>query len=117
MPRTRSSPSELRRSASNFAPIPLYREQVGPYESSYAKPCRRMRRVGSVAAARSLMTVVSGSLGLRQSNRLRVIETLYSRPGTSRAELARTTGLSRATVSMLVEELQQAHIVEENGVV
>jgi predicted NBD/HSP70 family sugar kinase len=60
------------------------------------------------------MTIHSASLGLRQSNRLRVIETLYNQPGTSRAELARTTGLSRATVSMLVEELEEANIVEEH---
>ena len=60
------------------------------------------------------MTIHSASLGLRQSNRLRVLETLYNQPGTSRAELARTTGLSRATVSMLVEELEEAHIVEEH---
>ena len=60
------------------------------------------------------MTIQSASLGLRQSNRLRVLETLYNQPGTSRAELARTTGLSRATVSMLVEELEEAHIVEEH---
>ena len=60
------------------------------------------------------MTIHSASLGLRQSNRLRVIETLYNQPGTSRAELARTTGLSRATVSMLIEELEEAHIVEQH---
>ena len=41
-------------------------------------------------------------------NRLRVIETLYRQPGTSRAELARRTGLSRATVSILVEELARS---------
>jgi len=62
------------------------------------------------------MTIHSASLGLRQSNRLRVIETLYNQPGTSRAELARTTGLSRATVSMLVEELEEANIVEAHDV-
>jgi predicted NBD/HSP70 family sugar kinase len=62
------------------------------------------------------MNVRSASLGLRQSNRLRVIQVLYSQPGISRAGLARTTGLSRATVSMLVDELEQANIIEENGV-
>jgi predicted NBD/HSP70 family sugar kinase len=46
-------------------------------------------------------------------NRLRVIETLYRRPGSSRAELARSTGLSRATVSTLVEELRDAGVVHE----
>jgi predicted NBD/HSP70 family sugar kinase len=56
-----------------------------------------------------------GALSLRQMNRLRVIETLYRQPATSRAELARSTGLSRATVSTLVEELGRAGIVEEHA--
>ena len=43
------------------------------------------------------------SLSLRQMNRLRVIEMLYRQPGSSRTDLARWTGLSRATVSTLVE--------------
>ncbi len=55
-----------------------------------------------------------GALPLRQLNRFRVIETLYRQPGTSRAELARRTGLSRPTVSALVEELARAGVVEEH---
>ncbi len=47
-------------------------------------------------------------------NRLSVIETLYQHPATSRFELARRTGLSRATVSNLVEELRTAGVVEEH---
>src|ERR1043166_8085990 len=47
-------------------------------------------------------------------NRLRVIETLYRDPGTSRFDLATSTGLSRATVSSLVDELRGAGIVEES---
>jgi predicted NBD/HSP70 family sugar kinase len=43
-----------------------------------------------------------------------VIEALYRHPGTSRFELARRTGLSRATVSNLVEELRCAGVVEEH---
>ena len=53
------------------------------------------------------------SLSQRQMNRLRVIEMLYRQPGSSRTDLARWTGLSRATVSTLVEELGRAGVVEE----
>ena len=53
------------------------------------------------------------SLSQRQMNRLRVIEMLYRQPGSSRTDLARWTGLSRATVSALVEELGHAGVVEE----
>jgi predicted NBD/HSP70 family sugar kinase len=55
------------------------------------------------------------SLGLRQMNRLRVLETLYRHPATSRFELAHRTGLSRATVSSLVEELREAGVVHERN--
>lgn len=54
------------------------------------------------------------SLSLRQMNRLRVIETLYRHPGSTRAELADFTGLSRPTVASLVEELRRAGVVDEH---
>jgi len=54
------------------------------------------------------------TLGLRHMNRLRVLETLYRRPGSSRGDLARHTGLSRATVSTLVEELIRGEVVQEH---
>jgi predicted NBD/HSP70 family sugar kinase len=60
------------------------------------------------------MTRDPNSLSLRQMNRLRVIEMLYRHPGCSRTDLARWTGLSRATVSTLVEELGHAGVVEEH---
>jgi predicted NBD/HSP70 family sugar kinase len=53
------------------------------------------------------------ALGLRQMNRLRILEALYRHPCSSRSELARLTGLSRATVSALVEELMRARLAEE----
>jgi hypothetical protein len=53
------------------------------------------------------------SLGPRQMSRLRIIEALYRHPLSSRADLARHTELSRATVSTLVEELVRAGLVEE----
>jgi predicted NBD/HSP70 family sugar kinase/DNA-binding transcriptional ArsR family regulator len=53
------------------------------------------------------------ALGLRQMNRLRVLETLYRYPASSRGDLTRHTGLSRPTVSALVEELVRAEVVEE----
>jgi predicted NBD/HSP70 family sugar kinase len=48
-------------------------------------------------------------------SRLRIIEALYRRPLSSRADLARHTQLSRATVSTLVEELVRAGLVEEGA--
>jgi predicted NBD/HSP70 family sugar kinase len=53
-------------------------------------------------------------LGPRDLNRLRVIESIYRHPASSRAEIARQTGLSRATVSTVVEELGSAHLVQEH---
>jgi predicted NBD/HSP70 family sugar kinase len=53
-------------------------------------------------------------LTARQVSRLRVIEALYRRPATGRAELARLTGVSRRTVAALVEELGRAGVVEEH---
>jgi predicted NBD/HSP70 family sugar kinase len=51
----------------------------------------------------------------RQLNRLRVIEALYRHPGSSRAELARRSGLSRPTVTGFVEELARAGVVLDAG--
>lgn len=42
-----------------------------------------------------------------------MIEAIYQRPGSSRAEIARSTGLARATVSTVVEELGRAQLIEE----
>jgi predicted NBD/HSP70 family sugar kinase len=55
-------------------------------------------------------------LGLRDLNRLRVIESIYRHPAVSRAEIARRTGLSRATVSTVAEELGRAHLIQEHDV-
>jgi predicted NBD/HSP70 family sugar kinase len=49
-------------------------------------------------------------------NRLRILEALYRQSASSRADLARHTGLSRATVSTLVEELVEAGLVEEQAI-
>lgn len=53
-------------------------------------------------------------LGLRDLNRLRVIESIYRHPGCSRADIARLTGLSRGTVSTVAEELGRAHLIHEH---
>jgi predicted NBD/HSP70 family sugar kinase len=55
-----------------------------------------------------------GLLNARQMNRLKVIEALYRRPGSSRTEVAEYTSLSRPTVSMLIEELERAGIVRQH---
>jgi len=56
------------------------------------------------------------SLGLRQMNRLRMLEALYRHPASSRGDLVHHTGLSRATVSTLVEELVRAGLVHEQTI-
>jgi predicted NBD/HSP70 family sugar kinase len=53
--------------------------------------------------------------GLRPMNRLRILEALYRHPGSSRGDLARHTGLSRATISSLAEELLSAGLAEEHS--
>src|SRR6476646_3627498 len=60
------------------------------------------------------MTAGPRPLSVRQLNRLRVIETIYRHPATSRAELARHTGLARQTVSTVIDELLGAGIVQEH---
>src|SRR5437763_11757957 len=54
-------------------------------------------------------------LSVRQLNRLRVIETIYHHPASSRAEITRHTGLARQTVSTAIDELLSARIVEEHA--
>jgi predicted NBD/HSP70 family sugar kinase len=57
----------------------------------------------------------SGSLeSLRERNRRRVLDALRAAGTTSRADLARRTGLSRTTVSSLVGDLVREGLVEEH---
>jgi predicted NBD/HSP70 family sugar kinase len=49
----------------------------------------------------------------RELSRLRVIEALFQRPGSSRTEVGRDTGLSRPTVAAVLEELGSAGILEQ----
>ncbi|HUO70249.1 MAG TPA: ROK family transcriptional regulator [Solirubrobacteraceae bacterium] len=48
-------------------------------------------------------------------NRLRILEALYRHPASSRGDLAQHTGLSRATISTLAEELLSAGLAEEHS--
>jgi predicted NBD/HSP70 family sugar kinase len=56
-----------------------------------------------------------GLAGTRELNRLRVMQALLRNPGSSRTDVARLTGLSRPTVSTLVDELEAAGIVEQHA--
>jgi predicted NBD/HSP70 family sugar kinase len=59
---------------------------------------------------------VTAPMNLREEGRLRVLQALYDSAGTSRPELGRVTGLSRATVSSLVADMIAAGFVcEDNG--
>src|SRR5579875_595967 len=51
----------------------------------------------------------------RGANRLSILETLHRLPASSRADLVRLTGLSRPTVTALVEELTDAQLVCESS--
>ncbi len=56
----------------------------------------------------------AGSLGsLRERNRRQLLNALRERGSASRADLARSTGLSRSTVSTLVTDLQSSGLVVE----
>ncbi|MBS2538128.1 ROK family transcriptional regulator [Catenulispora sp. NF23] len=60
--------------------------------------------------------IVAAPPNLREEGRLRVLQVLLASSTTSRPELVRLTGLSRATVSVLVADLIAAGLVlEENG--
>jgi predicted NBD/HSP70 family sugar kinase len=52
---------------------------------------------------------------LRGRNRRAVVSAVQRRPGSTRADLARATGLSTSTVSTLVAELLAAHVLVEVG--
>ena len=58
---------------------------------------------------------VTAPTNLRDEGRLRVLQALYESGRTSRPELVRLTGLSRATVSALVADLTTAGLVQEDN--
>src|SRR4051794_18047122 len=60
------------------------------------------------------MSDILGS-NFRESNRLRVLELLLRHPSRSRAELGRRLGLSRATVTAVLSELERAGMVEQQS--
>jgi predicted NBD/HSP70 family sugar kinase len=52
---------------------------------------------------------------VRDVNRLRVLRALHRRPGSTRMAIIESTGLSRPTVSTLLDELERAGIVAQHG--
>jgi predicted NBD/HSP70 family sugar kinase len=58
--------------------------------------------------------VIDTPLNLREVGRLRVLEALHHVDYSSRSELTRLTGLSRATVSSLVTDLLSAGLIRED---
>lgn len=68
-----------------------------------------------LAGFMTVVEVANSPPSLRQVGRLRVLDALYRCPPTGRADLARVTGLSRATVSSLIDELSRAGIVVESA--
>jgi predicted NBD/HSP70 family sugar kinase len=60
------------------------------------------------------MSDILGS-NFRESNRLRVLELLLRHPARSRADVGRRLGLSRATVTTVLSELERAGMVEQQS--
>ncbi len=60
-----------------------------------------------------MMEDETGQRGVRDVNRVRVLRALHLRPASTRMALVDATGLSRPTVSTLLDELERAGIVEE----
>lgn len=52
---------------------------------------------------------------MRDVTKLRTLEALLHQPGLSRAELSERVGLSRATVTALVQDLEQAGVVRQHA--
>ncbi len=74
------------------------------------------RLAGQTFCDRVEELAVTAPMNLREEGRLRVLQALYDSAGTSRPELGRVTGLSRATVSSLVADMIAAGLVcEDNG--
>jgi predicted NBD/HSP70 family sugar kinase len=84
------------------------RRQRGEICQSQVKKDRGEIQVSGKFRSRERESIDEPMLGPRQMNRLRIIEALYRRPLSSRADLARHAQLSRETVSTLVEELVRA---------
>ena len=51
----------------------------------------------------------------RNANRVRLLQALLHGPGRSRAELGRALGLSRATITAVLLELERAGMVEQQA--
>jgi len=62
-----------------------------------------------------LESIIDTPLNLRDVGRLRVLQALHEGGRTSRTELVKLTGLSRATVSALVADLMAAGLVQEEA--
>lgn len=79
-------------------------------EATYAEidPKSRLCRTGPAEGV-----IVDAPLNLREVGRLRVLQALHDSVRTSRTELVRLTGLSRATVSALVADMIGTGLVQE----
>src|SRR5579871_5587777 len=82
--------------------------------SSADRPAVRYKEIAPLRAFRE-ETAVNAPLNLREEGRLRVLQALYDSVRTSRPELIRRTGLSRATVSALVADLNPPGLVQEEA--
>lgn len=101
----------LRRTQDNFVnSLGKVRRKKGRVEGSPAGPPS-----GEGARRKATLSAKATHRQTRRHNQQLVLRTIYDRTSTSRAEVARLTGLTRTSVSHLVGELIGSDLVEEVG--
>ena len=62
------------------------------------------------------MTITGDQALMREINRMALVRAIQRIPGQSRAELAKETGLTKSTVSLLVQDLIDAGWLVESDI-
>ncbi|WP_228407097.1 ROK family transcriptional regulator [Leucobacter muris] len=101
---------------SEFAPEPPSSTQGAPASPRPAPGASTGGHTSAAFGSRALRTGLKATPGdAKQHNRTLVLQTLYVSGPLSRAEIARTTGLTKVTISAIVAELMAEGLLHELG--